>query len=205
MKEVSMDNKKSIIFLILIVIIVIITLILVINKNEVNKVSDGEKFAKSYTELTSDNVFVYRNSEEIINILSHGTGAVLLGFPSCPWCQRYVVYLNEVAKELDIDKIYYYDIYEDRKNNTDTYKKIIEILGDNVRYDNEGNKRIYVPYLVGVNEGKIVGFNDETSYDTKGFETPEEYYKENDSSILKESIKEILTLSNPNICSSCNK
>lgn len=205
MKEVSMDNKKSIIFLILIVIIVIITLILVINKNEVNKVSDGEKFAKSYTELTSDNVFVYRNSEEIINILSHGTGAVLLGFPSCPWCQRYVVYLNEVAKELDIDKIYYYDIYEDRKNNTDTYKKIIEILGDNVRYDNEGNKRIYVPYLVGVNEGKIVGFNDETSYDTKGFKTPEEYYKENDPSILKESIKEILTLSNPNICSSCNE
>lgn len=205
MKEVSMDNKKSIIFLILIVIIVIITLILVINKKEVNKVSDGEKFAESYTELTSDNVFVYRNSEEIINILSHGTGAVLLGFPSCPWCQRYVVYLNEVAKELDIDKIYYYDIYEDRKNNTDTYKKIVEILGDNVRYDNEGNKRIYVPYLVGVNEGKIVGFNDETSYDTKGFETPEEYYKENDPSILKESIEEILTLSNPNICSSCNK
>ena len=66
--------------------------------------------------------------EEIINILEHGTGVVYLGFPECPWCTAYVPYLNEVAKANDVDKVYYYNILNDRKDNTDNYKKMIDIL-----------------------------------------------------------------------------
>ena len=61
--------------------------------------TDAEKFAQEYTEVGTDNVFVYRDMDEIIRILEHGTGVVYLGFPECPWCQRYVKYLNEVAKD----------------------------------------------------------------------------------------------------------
>ena len=83
---------------------------------------DGKKFAEEYTSVTKDNVFVYRSAEEIINILEHGTGVVYLGFPECPWCTAYVPYLNEVAKANDVDKVYYYNILNDRKDNTDNYK-----------------------------------------------------------------------------------
>ena len=70
----------------------------VLNNDEV--LSDASKFKEEYTEVDEDNVFVYRDIDEIINILEKGTGVVYLGFPECKWCQRYVKYLNEVAKEI---------------------------------------------------------------------------------------------------------
>ena len=47
---------------------------------------------------------------EIIKIMKNGTGVVYLGFPECPWCQSYVKMLNEVAKDVGIEKIYYYNV-----------------------------------------------------------------------------------------------
>ena len=84
-----------------------------------------EKFSAEYHEVAKNNVFVYRNIDEIINILEKGTGIVYLGFPECKWCQRYTKYLNEVAMDMGISKIYYYNIREDRKLNTENYQKIV--------------------------------------------------------------------------------
>ena len=108
-------NKKLVGGLLIALTIIVIGIIsfFVINNN---KVTDAEKFSEEYVEVTKDNVFVYRDINEIINIMEHGTGIVYLGFPECPWCQAYVVYLNDVAKEVGIEKIYYYNVLEDRKN-----------------------------------------------------------------------------------------
>ena len=207
-KEENIEESKGLLktayILVILGLVIIVLLIYLITYLVKKPVSDSVKFSEEYTELTEDNVFVYKDSEEIIKILEHGTGVVLLGFPECPWCQRYVVYLNEVAKDIGIEKIYYYNILEDRKNNTDTYKKIVSLIGDYLQYDEEGNKKIYVPAVIGVNKGKIVGFDDETSYDTKGFETPQEYWNEESINNLKNKLNDIITKSNDNICTSCN-
>ena len=167
--------------------------------------TDSEKFAKEYTQVTKDNYFVYRNSEEIIKILEHGTGVVYIGFPECPWCQSYVPMLNEVADIEGLEKIYYYNVFEDRKNNTKDYKKIVELLNDYLQYDDEGNKRIYVPAVIVVSEGKILGFDDETSYDTKGYEKPEEYWTEQEISDLKIKLTDMLNQVIDNKCTDCNE
>lgn len=165
---------------------------------------DSVKFSKEYTELNEKNVFVYRNSEEIIKILKNGTGVVMLGFPECPWCQRYVVYLNEVAMDLGVEKIYYYNIYEDRKNNTDTYQEIVSLIGDYLQYDNEGNKRVYVPAIIGVNKGNIVGFDDETSVITEDI-TPDDYWTDEEVNDLKGKLETIFVNASDNMCTSCNE
>lgn len=167
--------------------------------------TDAEKFAKEYTKVTNYNYFVYRESEEIIKILENGTGVVYLGFPECKWCQAYVPILNEVADMEGLDKIYYYDILEDRKNNTEEYQKMVKLLSDYLQYDDEGNKRIYVPAIVFVSKGEIVGFDDETSYDTKGFEEPEEYWTEDEKSDLKEKLTLSINKVLNNKCTECNK
>ena len=92
--------------------------------------SDSEKFAKEYTEVGRDNIFVYRTANEIVNILENQTGIVYFGFPECPWCQRYVVMLNEVAKEKEINQIYYYNIKDIRTKNTPAYQEIVGLLDD---------------------------------------------------------------------------
>lgn len=178
----------------------------VIENNEENvTVIDSVKFSREYDSVDTENVFVYRDIEEIINILRNGTGVVYLGFPECPWCRAYVSYLNEVAKENGLDKIYYFNILEDRKNDTEEYKEIVNLLKFYLRYDNEGKKRVYVPAVIAVKKGIIIGFDDETSYDTKGFEKPEDYWNKDAVSALKNKLTKMVKEVNKNTCSDCNK
>ena len=197
-------NKKNvgiIIGIILLIIIGIGVFVFSLNKEE-DKIPDGEVFAEEYNEVDENNVYVYRTMDEIIKILENGTGVVYLGFPECKWCQRYVKYLNEVAYEEDIEKIYYYNIKEDRENNTENYQKIIELLGDYVPYDEEGNRKIYVPAVIYVKNGEIVGHDNESSMVSGDVD---EYWTEEKVSALKERTREFMKASNPNVCTDgCN-
>lgn len=199
--------KKKIIIIIGVVLVIALGVLgyLYLNK-EKNTNVDGKKFAAEYTSVTEDNVFVYRTIDEIINILEHGTGVVYLGFPECPWCTAYVPYLNEVAKTSSVDKIYYYNIYNDRKENNDNYKKLVDILKEYLKFDEEGNKRIYAPSVIAVKDGEILDFDDETAWDTKGYKTPEEYWKNEDLEGLKKKLAKMFEETKLNVCTSdCNK
>ena len=151
-------------------------------------------------------MFVYRTAEEVINVLKHGTGVVYLGFPECPWCQTYVKYLNEVATEVGVEKIYYYNILEDRTNNTEEYKEIVSLLSEFLQYDDEGNSRVYVPNVSFHVNGEIIGNDCETSKDTKGFATPEEYWTEEEVTELKNTLTEYMeeVYTSSNMCTTCN-
>ena len=198
-------KKKNIILLvgaILLVIVFAVGIILNLDNNPKEK-TDGEKFSEEYTEVTKDNLFVYRSINQIINILENGTGVVYLGFPECPWCQRYTKYLNEVAKDMGIEKIYYYNIREDRTNNTDNYLKIVSILKEYLQYDEEGNKRIYAPSIITLKKGEIVGFDDETAWDTKGFSKPDDYWTEEEVKELKTKLEKMIADTEMNICVEC--
>ena len=196
-------NKKNILFICLIVLAVGATFL--IYKGCEKK--DNVRFAEEYKSVTEDNVFTYRSIDEIIKIMEKGTGVVYLGFPECPWCNAYVKYLNEVAKDEGIEKIYYYNILEDRKNNTPKYQKLLEILGDNLQNDPEGNPRIYVPNVSFHVNGKLIGNDYETSLDTHDLSDPSEYWTEEEVTDLKNTLKsymkEVFTALNS--CSECNK
>ena len=199
-------KKKRIMILVSVIILFmigVVSLVLFLKKDK-KTVSDMEKFSAEYHEVAKNNVFVYRNIDEIINILEKGTGIVYLGFPECKWCQRYTKYLNEVAMDMGISKIYYYNIREDRKLNTENYQKIISILENYLQNDEEGNKRIYVPSVIALKKGEIVGFDDETAWDTKGFETPDEYWNTDEVNDLKEKLEKMIADTGSNICTECN-
>ena len=199
-------KKKRIMILVSVIILFmigVVSLVLFLKKDK-KTVSDMEKFSTEYHEVANNNVFVYRNIDEIINILEKGTGIVYLGFPECKWCQRYTKYLNEVAMDMGISKIYYYNIREDRKLNTENYHKIVSILENYLQNDEEGNKRIYVPSVIALKKGEIVGFDDETAWDTKGFETPDEYWNTDEVNDLKEKLEKMIADTGSNICTECN-
>ena len=197
--------KKNVVIVIFMVMIAAFGIFAVYKKSkDVFGKSDGEKFSEEYTEINGDNPFVYRSLSEINKILENGTGIVYLGFPECPWCQRYVVYLNDVAKDYELEKIYYANILEDRNNKTEDYQKTISLISEYLQYDEEGNKKIYVPSIIAVYKGEIVGFDDETSWDTKGFDTPDEYWDTDSINALKSRLEEMIAKVNNNICTDCN-
>lgn len=167
--------------------------------------TDAEKFAKEYTSVDKNNVFVYRTDEQIIKILKDGTGIVYLGFPECPWCQKYVSILNEVAKENNITKIYYFNILEDRKLETPEYKEMVSLLKNYLDTDDEGNKRIFVPEIVFVQNEEIIAHNNETAKIMNSTETPESYWTEEKITSLKTLLTEYITQINSNVCTDCNE
>ena len=164
---------------------------------------DAEKFASEYPLVGRDNVFVFRNARETVDILANGTGVVFMGFKECPWCQTYAVFLNDVARETGINRIFYCDIREDRQENTESYQKITGILSGLLQYDDEGRPRVYVPDVTIIDSGRIIGRDYETSKDTLGYEEPREYWTSERVNALKEKLRESMKGISRS-CSSCD-
>lgn len=199
-------KKKNILILlgVVILVILIISSYFIFFKKDKN-ITDAEKFAKEYTKLSNDNVFTYKSLKEVNKILEKGTGVVYLGFPECPWCQEYVKYVNEVAKKVGLDKVYYFNIREDRTNNTEDYQTTIKLLRDYLPTDEEGNPRVYVPLIAVIQNGKVVITDYETAEDTKGYDTPEEYWANEDLDALKTRLEKAFNTVKSNVCTDCNK
>lgn len=190
-----MKKKKTIIISSIVVLLLIVGLVLflVFKKNKINKNIDEEKikFAEEY-KISKDNVFTYRTIEEINKILKNSTGLVFLGFPECPWCRGYVPIINEIAKKEGLEKIYYFNIYEDRKNNTEEYQEMVKLLKGFLRYDDEGNERIYAPSLIAVKNGKILEFDDTRYWDNKKYDSAEEFWQSADLKPMREKLVKMI-------------
>ena len=199
-----MKNNK---LMVLAVILSAVLLVLTLFYKKEDIIKDNVKFSKEYSEVSKNNVFEYKTIDEIIKIMENGTGIVYLGFPECKWCQAYVKYLDNAAKEVGIEKIYYFNILEDRKNNTKEYQKIVSILNEFLQYDNEGNKRIYVPNVSFHIDGKVIGVDYETSLDTHNLNDPKEYWTEDEVKDLNDKLTELMTkiYSKQTSCTDCNK
>lgn len=197
----NIKNKNYIIYAIGGVVLLGLAIFLIIH-NVKNNIPDNEKFANEYTEVGKNNVFVYRNADEIIKILEGGTGIVYLGFPECPWCQAYVPMLNEVAKEEGVEKIYYFNIREDRQENTNEYQKIVKLVKNYLMKDDEGNERIFVPDIYAIKDGKIIAHNNETSVIDSDI-TPTEYWSDAKKSQIKQTFKTMIDSVYSNVCKTC--
>lgn len=206
-----MKNKKNIIIISIVLLIVIMAGVFIIVNNSkkdekvVNK--DAKKFSNEYVNVPVDNPFVYKTADEIIKIMKNGTGVVYLGYPQCPWCGEYVKYLNEVAKEVGIEKIYYCNTKKLKEENMDKYKELISLLHGHLQYTDEGEEWIFVPNVSFHIEGEIIGNDYETSKDTHGLKDPKEYWTKEEVKDLKKRLEGymIKVKEASNICTDCNK
>lgn len=200
-----MSNKTRIIrgsVSIILGILMIIGFIYFGNKDYKDKTSSTINMNDYYSNLSTDNSFVVVNDiNDILDILKEGTGVVFLGFPECPWCQAYVPILNEVAREHNYKKIYYYNIMEDRKNKTEEYNTIVEILNNYLSTNDSGEKHIYVPNVTFVKDGAVVANDNETSMISGG--SPVEYWTDTNKTLLKTKLSSYFNLIQ-DVCTDCN-
>lgn len=154
-----------------------------------NNVADNVRFYRDYPSVNMENIYYYATYDEVIEVLTKGTGIVFFGFPACPYCQVYAPVLNEVAKERSVEKIYYFNIKDMREQETDEYKRLVEILDKYLESDEKENKRIYVPDTYFVKEGQIVGHNNSMS--TLSGVDAEEYFTEEVRKELKKQLIEL--------------
>ena len=148
------------------------------------QISDNLKYME--VDIDDENPIVYATVDDIVELLKDGSGVIYFGYPECPWCRNAVPVLLDAAEEVGISKIYYMNMKDQRDElivddngniiakdtGTADYKKLLtvldEILDDYIIKDKDGNeyntgeKRIYVPLVVFVKNGEIVGTHIDT-------------------------------------------
>lgn len=187
-------KKKEILMGILLVILLIPILIKTNIKSDTS--SDAIKFKKEYEayndkisengkkylniDIDKNNPITYSTFEEIENVITSKTGIIYFGFPECPWCRNAVPVLIDTAKELGIEKIYYFNALDIRdqkhiddngniivdKEGTKEYQKLIGLLKDHLPVyeglNDDSIKRLYFPTVLFVKDGKIIGLHTST-------------------------------------------
>ena len=169
-----------------VLVAIVITLIVIFREQLFkvnNNITDSERFYTEYNDVPVNNVYKYVTAKEAIELFKSDSAVIFFGFKECKWCQSYAPILDEYAKENNVETIYYVDIKEDRANNTEEYKAIVEYLTTYLKEDGNGNKRIYVPDVYFVKDGKILGHNNDTSTE-EGADT-EGYYEEHGDELKK--------------------
>ncbi len=175
------------------------------------KASNGKVYPK--VELKDNNPFVYATAKEVVSTLENGTGLIYLGFPNCPWCRNAI----NVLQHVNTDKILYLNMTDERdayevkegvlnkiKDGTDEYYEMLKAL-DSILSDYEvdgiktGEKRIYVPLVIGVKEGQIVGYHADTVELPDG-QTPYDLLTKKQQSDLKLIYDEINVKVNDDTC-----
>ncbi len=156
------------------------------------KPKDSTKFHEQYSSVPAENVYVYKSLPEINRTLESGSGVVFFCYKESKWCQQYAVYVNEVAKEMSIDKIMYFDIYHDRENNTKDYIKTVNLLKEYLPINDDNERIIKFPNLVVIKEGIIMGNNNDTAliYATEE-NAVEDYWTEEKIDDFKNTIKQM--------------
>jgi len=118
-----------------------------INQFEYN---NGKKIKVS---IPWDNQIKYLEDDKVINFLNTETGIVYFGYNDCPWCRNIVEPLLEVAKEENIDTIYYVNTHNIKSITNDLYK----VLNSYLKTNPETNKkRLAVPDVYFIKNGKIM-------------------------------------------------
>ena len=142
--------------------------------------------------IPNDNPMVYETADGIVSRMENGeTFVVYFGFASCPWCRSMIEQLIQSAKDNNISKVYYVDVYKIRdqyevddsgklvktEEGTDGYNELINLLGDilddyTVTTDtgekiDTKEKRIYAPNVVAVVNGNAIEMIEGTSADLK--------------------------------------
>ena len=152
-----------------------------------NYTKEEKQILKEYEELsTSDfndkyeylkdenNVFVSIRYEDLMKRLDTDTFILYVGGAWCPNCQASVKFINEAAKELNIDKVYNFDTRisslktaeKDIRNCNNAaqeslYRAFIETIGyvnpNGTMTEGTDIARLAVPAVIAIKEGKVVG------------------------------------------------
>lgn len=150
-------------------------------KNEYEKLngtireSDGATY--NSVSIPEDNPIKYVNCKEALEVLKNETAVIYVGADWCPWCRNAVPVLLNVIKDSNVKTLYYLNLdtekdafevkdgkLEKTVNGTDAYYELLDFLKEDLRdyiltvdgkQYNTGEKRVYLPYVIGCKNGKV--------------------------------------------------
>lgn len=152
-----------------------------------NSLSDAEKFTMEYG-ISKNNRFVYKNANDILDVMNDGTAVIFMAFKENEWSSYYASILNDVAIKEDIKEIYYYNFLKDRMTNSRVYQNILKGLQKYVVVLDDGSTNIYSPTLIMVKDGEVIYFDNETAV-MNGEVTPNSYWTKEKNKLKEDELR----------------
>lgn len=148
----------------------------------------GKKYPK--VQIPNDNIIKYVSVKDVNDVFkTNGDAVVYFGYSTCLYCRNAIQILIDQVHESELDVLYYIDIEEvwdeyklDENNKllktkaaTDDYYEMLDFLGEELVYDYKltsidnkevatGVKRIEVPLVIFVTNGKVSSYNKGTLF-----------------------------------------
>lgn len=127
-----------------------------------------------YSQITNDKYEVIRGTK-LISLLDTGKHIIFIGSSTSQYANKYIEELETVLKQTNIDKIYYYDINNDKSQKNSNYYKIRELLSGSLITTDGSHNNLLAPSLYIVEDGEVKYYNIETVA-MKNTDTIEKYW-----------------------------
>lgn len=161
----------------------------------------GEKYADNsqekiltindyYNDLDKKKYEVIRGNK-FISLLKKGKNLIFIGNKNSEYSQKYIEELDKIVKELDINKIYYYDIVNDKAQKNSNYYEIRELLKGYLTTTDDSKNNLLAPSFYIIEDGKVRYYNIDTVA-MKNTETIENYWDSEKEFLFKTEITEAL-------------
>lgn len=111
-------------------------------------------------EISKENTFKTASMSDLIRCFQKKeTGIFYLGFEECPWCKEAAPILNKVADSSEMTIQYIQTRNQDGELlYTEEQKSLLlPYIKNHLNKDDEGEYKIYVPFLIVVKDGKVTG------------------------------------------------
>lgn len=118
-------------------------------------------FSDYYPDINND--FEVIRGTELINKLSRNKNLIFIGSSSSKWSQKYAELINEISNESNVDKIYYYDLSNDKVQKNSNYYEIREKLKGYLTTTDGSDNNLLAPSFYIVDNGKVKYYNTDTT------------------------------------------
>lgn len=123
-----------------------------------------------------------------------GSALIYFGYNTCDWCNRALPELNKVLLDYDFTT-YYVDAHSEHYSFTkEDIDELYDVIYDTLYTDSSGEKGLFVPHVLGIKNGEIVGYHTSLvdSYHPKDISDPNDQMTEDEKKELQEIYRDII-------------
>lgn len=138
-----------------------------------------------YQNVNNSKYEIIRGSK-LISLLQEGKSIIFIGSSTSEAAIKYIEELDPIIRKTGVDKIYYYDINNDKAQKNSNYYEIRELLKGSLITTDGSENNLLAPSLYIVDNGKVKYYNIETVA-IKNTDKIEDYWtQEKESAFISE-------------------
>ena len=125
--------------------------------------SEEIKYIKDYyKDLNNEEKYEVINGSQMINKIKNGKNIIIVGSETSEWSKKLMTIVDPIFNTLKVDKIYYYDINNDKAQKNSNYYKIKELLKGSLTTTDGSDSNLLAPSIYIIENGKVLYYNTDT-------------------------------------------